>query len=83
MQQKNERPMTPNTQAGPAEVGAGGGVDWAGWVAELSLSPNGMHEIRAGAVNQRERPLIAYAPTYALAQQIAREHNAIAKAVQP
>lgn len=45
------------------------------WVAELSVSPNGLHEIRAGAVNVRERPLVGYASTYELAKGIADDHN--------
>lgn len=46
------------------------------WVPELCLHPNGMHEIRGGAANARLRPLVGYAPTYALAKAIAEAHNA-------
>lgn len=45
------------------------------WVAELALSPNGLHEIREGAVNARERPLVGYAANYDLACEIAALHN--------
>lgn len=47
----------------------------ARWVAELAAHPNGMHEIRAGAVNARERPLVAFAASYELAKAIADAHN--------
>lgn len=47
----------------------------ARWVAELAVHPNGMHEIRAGAVNARERPLVAFAASYELAKAIADAHN--------
>lgn len=45
------------------------------WVAELAVSPNGLHEIREGAVNERERPLVGYATTYEQARAIADAHN--------
>lgn len=44
------------------------------WVAELAVSPNGMHEIRAGHTNERERPLIGYAASYQIAKRIADDH---------
>lgn len=45
------------------------------WVAEHAVSDNGMHEIREGAVNERERPLIGYAATCEQARAIADAHN--------
>jgi hypothetical protein len=47
----------------------------AQWVAERDVSANGMHEIREGAVNERERPLVGYAATYEQARSIADAHN--------
>lgn len=45
------------------------------WIAEQTMSANGMHEIRAGAVNERYRPLVGFAASYELASVIARSHN--------
>jgi hypothetical protein len=45
-------------------------------IADQAISSNGMHEIRAGGVNLRDRPLIGYAVSYEYAKRIVRACNA-------